>query len=112
MDSYLTDRETLGKFVDELLAKKFPEKGASELEPLREENIKKLDDEIGDAIFGALTREQLEEYNAILDTGTEDPDVFRNFFKNAGLDLESIISEALNTYAANFFNEEEGAENA
>ena len=111
MDSYLTDRETLGKFVDELLAKKFPGKDPAELMNFREENIKQLDDEIGDAIFGALSREQLEEFNAILDSGEENEDVFRNFFSNAGLDLESKISETLQKFAARYLGEE-GEENA
>ncbi|MBQ3470653.1 hypothetical protein IJH23_03045 [Candidatus Saccharibacteria bacterium] len=111
MDSYLTDRETLGKFVDELLAKKFPGRDSAELTDLREENIKQLDDEIGDAIFGALSREQLEEFNAILDSGEENQDVFRNFFSNAGLDLESKISETLKSFSMRFL-EGKGVENA
>ena len=112
MDSYLTDRETLGKFVDELLAKKYPGREPMELGALREENIKRLDDEIGDAIFGALSREQLEEFNALIDGGEDHPDVFRNFFKNAGINLEEKMSGVLQEYSERFLSEEKGAQNA
>ena len=111
MDSYLTDRETLGKFVDELLAKKFPGRDSAELTDLREENIKQLDDQNRDAVFRALPREQLQEFNAILDSGEENQDVFRNFFSNAGLDLESKISETLKSFSMRFL-EGKGVENA
>ena len=111
MDSYLIDRETLGKFVDELLAKKYPGKSPAELESLREEGIQALDDKIGDTIFGALSDDQLEEVNALMDKEEDNPDVFRDFFTNAGVDLEAKTTEALQSYAESYLNGGEELQN-
>lgn len=112
MDSYLTDRETLGKFVDGMLAKKYPGQEPMTLGALRDEHIKQLDDEIGDAIFEDLSREQIEEFNSIIDSGEDNMDVFRSFFKNAGVDLEGKMSEVLQRHAERFLSEAKGGENA
>lgn len=109
MDSYLLDRETLGKFVDELLAEKFPGRNPVELSELRKTNIKALDDRIGNEIIGSLNDEQTEEFNSILERDDDDPDAFRVFFKNAGIDVEAKISEILQDFASNFLAE--GGEN-
>ena len=88
MDNYLIDRETLGQFVDELMKKKpLPANTAEELNTLREQTIKSLDDKIGMAIFGSLTTPQLEEFNQILDRNEESPEIFQNFFQTADIDL-------------------------
>ena len=103
MDNYLIDREALGQFVDELMKKKpLPANTAEELTTLREENIKALDDKIGMAIFGSLTTPQLEEFNQILDRGEESPEVFQNFFQNAGIDLQKTIGDAMTTFGKQF----------
>lgn len=103
MDNYLIDRETLGQFVDELMKKKpLPANTPEELNTLREESIKTLDDQIGTAIFGSLTKSQLAEFNQILDQGEESPEVFQNFFQTAGIDLEKIITDTMQNFAAGF----------
>ena len=58
MDNLLIDRETLGRFVDELIKKKPLAVGnPEELNALREESIKALDDRIAMAIFGGLNED-------------------------------------------------------
>lgn len=103
MDNYLIDRETLGQFVDELMKKKpLPANTPEELTTLREQTIKSLDDKIGMAIFGSLATPQLEELNQILDRGEESPEVFQNFFQNAGVDLQKTIGDTMTTFGKQF----------
>lgn len=107
MDNYLIDRETLGQFVDGLMKKKpLPANTPEELNALREESIKTLDDEIGMAIFGNLTTPQLEEFNQILDRGEESPEVFQNFFQTAGINLQDVISNTMTTFSKQFLGGE------
>ena len=103
MDNYLIDRETLEQFVDELMRQKpLPANSAEELTSLREKTIKDLDDEVGTAIFDSLTTEQLESFNQLADSGEESPEVFRQFFRDAGLDLQKIIEEAITKFGEKF----------
>ncbi len=103
MDNYLIDRETLGQFVDELMKKKpLPANTAEELNTLREQTIKSLDDKIGMAIFGSLTTPQLEEFNQILDRNEESPEIFQNFFQTADIDLEKTITGTMQSFATEF----------
>ena len=103
MDNYLIDRETLGQFVDELMKKKpLPANTPEELNTLREESIKTLDDQIGTAIFGSLTKSQLAEFNQILDQGEESPEVFQKFFQDANLDLRKTISDTMTAFGQQF----------
>lgn len=109
MDNYLIDRETLGQFVDELMKQKpLPANTTEELNALRETNIKSLDDEISLAIFSSLNKAQLDEFNQILDREEESPEVFKEFFQSAGINLEETISEAMQRFGAEFL----GGENA
>lgn len=109
MDNYLIDRETLGQFVDELMKQKpLPANTAEELNAFREENIRKLDDEIGMAIFGSLTTLQLQEFNQILDRGEESPEVFQNFFQNSGVNLQKTIGDTMTAFGKRFL----GGQNA
>lgn len=104
MDNTLIDRQILGQFVDELIKQKpLPVNGAEELNSLREESIKALDDKICNAVFGRLTPEQDEELNDILDLGEDSSEeVFRNFFQNAGLNVEDIITNTMKEFATEF----------
>ena len=106
MDDYVIDRETLGKFIDELIRKKpLPVNSAEELNNLREESIKSLDDKIAMAIFGKFTGEQNESYQKLLDEDNP-PEVYQNFFKESGLDLEKIITEAMQEFSTEFLGEQ------
>ena len=103
MDNYLFDYEALGKFVDELMkVKPVPANSPEELNALREENIKKLDDRILDAIFGSLSDEQLQEINALLDQDDGTPDKYEAFFNDAGIDVEQIITKTLEEFKNEF----------
>ena len=103
MDNYLIDRETLGQFVDELMRRRpLPANTPEELNSLREQNIKALDDEIAVAIFGSLNKAQLQEFNQILDRNEENPEVFQNFFQNAGMNLEEIITDTMKRFSMEF----------
>ena len=107
MDNYLIDRGTLGKFIDELIKKKpLPVDDVDELNKLREENIKLLDDEIGKAILAALSEEQREEFDQLLDSSEDSEDMFNEFFKKYDINLEKIITETMQTFGANFLGGE------
>lgn len=109
MDNYLIDRETLEKFVDELLKKKaLPANNADELNKLREDSIKALDDKIGVAIFGKLTDEQNEELGQILARDNGDASEYEEFFKRIGLNLEQIVADTSQQFAQEFL----GGQNA
>ena len=103
MDDYLTDRETLGKFIDELIKNKpVPVNTPEELNTWREQQIKILDDRISEAIFGRLSEEQLIELNQILDRNEESPEVFQRFFDNAGLDLPKIMENTMRSFRTEY----------
>ena len=108
MDNTLIDRETLGQFIDELIKKKpLPVDNTEELNNLREESITALDKEIGIAIFGQLNKEQLGEFNEILDREEEpSEEEYKDFFSKNGIDLEKTISDAMQKYAEKFLGGE------
>lgn len=108
MENYLIGRETLGKFIDQLIAQKYPNQPSSSLEELRESNIKKLDDQISDAVFSSLDDTQLDEISAILDREENNPTAFQIFFKNVGIDIEQVITDAMTKFSQDFL----GGENA
>ena len=104
MDNYLTDREALGKFIDELIKRKpVPVNSTEELSTWREAQIKLLDDRIAEAIFSKLSEDQLIALNQILDRGEESPEVFQQFFQNAHLDLAKIIEDTIQAYSLEYF---------
>ena len=109
MEEYLLDRETLGKFVDELIKKKaLPVDNAEELEQLREKSMKELDDKISKAIFSGLSDEQKEELEQMFDRDEQDPEAFNKFFKREGIDIEKIMSDTMQEFGTEFL----GGENA
>lgn len=110
MNDYLIDRETLGKFVDELIKNKaLPVATAEGLNDLREQAIKDLDDRIADAVFGRFTNEQNAAFNQLLDNDNTTAEDYENFFNGIGFDLDQIISDAMKQFAADFL---EGDKNA
>ena len=106
MENYLIERETLAEFVDSLIAKK--NQPIENLAALRKESIKKLDDRIGQAIFGSLTKSQLDEINTILDRNETDDQTFQDFFNRAGVNLEKVITKTMQDFSREFL----GGENA
>ena len=109
MDNYLIDREILEEFIDELIKQKpLPAENAEELNTLKEKSITALDDKISDAIFGSLSSAQLSEFNQLLDSDEDSPEVYQDFFEKAGIDLKNIIKGAMEDFGKNFL----GGENA
>lgn len=107
MDNYLMDRQTLGQFVDELIKKKaLPIDDTAELEALREKEMRALDDRVIDAIFGRLNDEQDAELNQLLDRDEESPEAFEEFFQSAGINVEEIIGQTMQDFAAEFLGGE------
>ena len=103
MDNYLIDRETLGKFVDELIKRKaLPANSPEELNNLREESIKSLDDKIGLAVFGNLTDEQNTELNQLLDRTDAEESDYEDFFNKIGLNVEQTITDTMNAFGEEF----------
>lgn len=109
MNDYLIDRETLSKFVDELIKNKaLPVATADGLNDLREKAIEDLDDQISTAIFGQFTESQDEEYHQLLSREDATEQDFADFFAKNGLDIEQTITDAMQTFAKEFI----GGQNA
>ena len=106
MDNYFTDYESLGRIVDQLIAQKFPNQPPENFASLREESIQKLDNQIGDVIIGSLTREQLDEFNALLDQEDADASVFQQFFEKHSIDLNNIITHTVKDFQDSFMGGE------
>ena len=103
MEEYLIDRETLGKVIDELMKQRpLPVDNAEELNAFREKQMRDLDDSIIDALFSGLNEEQTAGLNQLLDQETENPDVFRNFFSEQNIDVEQIVTNAMQSFSTNF----------
>ena len=109
MEEYLIDRETLEKFIDELMKKRpLPVDNAEELGKYKEEQMKALDDYIAKSILGNLSESQATEFNQLLDNEQENSDTFQAFFQNNGIDLEKIITKAAESFATQYL---EGGQN-
>lgn len=106
MENYLIERETLAEFVDSLIARKT--QPIENLDALREENIKKLDDRISQAVFGSLTKNQLDELNIMLDQDEDNDQTFQDFFNRAGVNLEKVVTDTMQNFGKEFL----GGENA
>ena len=110
MEDYLLDRETLEKFIDELMKKRpLPVDNVEELSNYKEEQIKALDNHITKALFGSLNQSQAAELEKLLDNEQENPDVFQDFFHSQGIDVNKIITEAAESFGAQYL---EGGQNA
>lgn len=109
MDNYLIDRETLTKFVDELIKKRtLPADNAEELNELREQMIASLDKKIGIAIFSHLTEEQNTELNELLDRDDTSAETYKEFFDKIGLKVDQIIADTYKAFSEEFL----GGQNA
>lgn len=104
MDNYLVDRQVLGKFIDRLLSEKFSGRSEAELEGLREQKIKELDDRISLDITSSLSDDQLDALEMLLDAEEQSADVFEDFFKRAGINLEEKMQESMNGFARDFMD--------
>lgn len=109
MDNYLIDRETLGEFVDELIKKKpLPVDNAEELNKLREDGIKELDNQIGVAVFSQLDSEQRKELHQLFDNDNGSSEPYEDFFNKTGIDFEKIVLDACQKFSEEFL----GGQNA
>ena len=103
MDNYLLDRETLGKFVDELMKQKTLDVNSpEELDALREKSMQELDDKVSAAVFGRLDSEQLKQINVLLDQEETSSEEFQKFFEDNNVDIEKIMEETFLAYAKEF----------
>ena len=103
MEEYLVERETLEKFVDELMKKgTLPVDSADEVSALRERMIQELDDAIGKAVFGSLDKVQLAAVNQLLDDNNTSEAAFRGFFERAGVDVDKKVAEAMEAFRGKF----------
>ena len=98
---YLIDRQTLSKFIDELIKKKpLAVENADELNKVREDSIRALDEKITKAIFGSLTKEQDEKLNQLLDHD-EDAD-YQEFFSKNNINVQEIVRNSMQEFADEF----------
>ncbi len=102
MENNFIQHEILGRFVDGLIAQKYPGQPAENFKEIRNQSIDEVNKKIDMAIYSSLSIEQLEEINDLFENNEENPDVFADFFKRAGVDTEQITKEALEGYAKSF----------
>ncbi len=102
MENNYLQREALGKFVDSLIAQKYPGQPVENYKDFREKSIDILDKGIDQAIYGSLNREQLAEINSLFDRNEEDPAVFDAFFERAGVDPQQKTNEVLEAFKTKF----------
>lgn len=102
MQEYLIEHDTLAKLVNTLLSQKYPDETPDNLDKIREEGIRKLDDKIGAKVFGDLDEAQLKEINELLDDQEKDPAVFQDFFKKHNINLNQKITEAMQEFSKEF----------
>ena len=102
MEQYLIDHGTLAKLVDMLLVQKYPDEPPANINELREDGIRKLDDQIGAKVFGGLDEKQLKELNNLLDDQEKDPTVFQDFFNKNNINLGQIITETMQDFSKEF----------
>ena len=54
------------------------------------------------ALMSSLTQDQANELDNLLDQEKENPDVFRDFFKNQGIDVEQVLSDAVESFSKQY----------
>ncbi|MBR2855587.1 hypothetical protein IKE99_01445 [Candidatus Saccharibacteria bacterium] len=103
MEDYLIDRETLEKFIDELIKKRpLPVNNPEEIGSFKEKQIKALDNSIIQALFGNLTESQSVELNNLLAVEQENPSVFQSFFQKYNINVEKTISDAMTKFGVEY----------
>ena len=103
MDTTIFGRELLGKYVDELIARKYPDQPSVNFAKLREDAIVYLDNRIADGILVCLTEEQLDDFQSKLE-GNElnTPEAMRTFYDQCGLDLDAVMKKTVDDFANEF----------
>lgn len=102
MNDYFIDYETLAKFIDKLIAEKYPNQPMAELKTLRDDSIRRLDDKIGEEIFGTLTDEQNSNLDQLLDDPSATPEAYQEFFKKSGISIEQKAANVMQNFAQEF----------
>ena len=113
MHEYLIDRETLGQFVDSLIAQKYPGRPAddltssetADLAKLRDDALNRLNARIGENLFGALSITAHDEIDSLLANPDTPPDEFRAFFEKYHIDVEEILKRTFADFQAEFMQE-------
>lgn len=109
MDNYLIDRETLGRFVDELIKRKPTTSATAEdADKDREELMAALDRRIGVAIFSQFTPEQNAEFKQTFSTDDASPDAYAKYFQKVGIDVEKTIADTMRAFGSEYL----GGQNA
>lgn len=102
MNDYLVEYKILAKFIDDLIAKKYPHQPAAELESIRSQSIRQLDDEITNSLLGGLTESQVAEFNALLDNQATTTDNYQDFFRKNGINVEQVIAKTMQDFTSKF----------
>lgn len=99
MEEYLINKETLSKFIDELIKRyPIPIDDATKLKEFRDEQMRALDDHITNTLFGSLDEAQLNDLELLLNQEFENPDVFRKFFLDNNINVEQIIIDSVKSF--------------
>lgn len=106
MENYLVDYEVLESFVDELIAKKFPEESPESHQDLRTDSIDKLGAAINNAVFDRLSDEQIDELDALLEKEEATEDTFTEYLASNGIDLKETLEQVFNGFQDEFLGGE------
>lgn len=100
---YTADYEQMAKFVDALIAQKYPGEPAENYQSLREELISQLSDQIDAATFDKLTKDQQQEFNQLAESdNSDDALIYLGFFEKLGLDFGEIVKDAMVKFGTKF----------
>lgn len=98
-EDYLINKETLSRFIDELIRRHpIPIDNAEKLKEFRDEQMRALDDHIINTLFGNLDDAQLNSLDQLLNQEFENPDVFRKFFLDNNINVEQIIIDSVKSF--------------
>lgn len=108
MDNYLVDRETLGQFVDALIKMKYENSitPPADVEKIKEDSIRTLDERVTSAIFNDLNDSQLAELSQLLDNELVTESAFQDFFAKSNINLEQKITDVFTNYKTEFLGGE------
>lgn len=104
MPSTIVNRQILEQHIDSLLSQKGLHLTPEDQEKLRDEMVQSLDDKIGIAIFSALDPPYLTEAHQLLASENASSDALKNLFTRAGINVDMIMSDAIDDYSAAFLS--------
>lgn len=108
MEVQLIDRDQLVRYVDALIAAKYPNQPEKILTMDREKYVVELNNHIMEGISKDLDDSKLKELDSILEDPKSNEDSIKEFFAKTGVSLDDRIASAMTDYTRNFMEVKNG----